>query len=125
MLVQRRCFAWMRGIEQRSIKAVLTIPLADLPNGLGRKTQVGPDNRCRLPLIQLPQRQSTHHSAYRLQTATQKLIQLLAISRRKPDLKFIASAHASAIQPTMTLDKYLEWLLLHAVTVLGHNARRQ
>ena len=70
VLVQRRCFAWTRGIEQRWIKAVLTIPLADLPNGLGRKTQVGPDNRCRLPLIQLPQRQSTHHNAYRLQAAT-------------------------------------------------------
>jgi hypothetical protein len=53
-----------------------------------------------------------------LQAATQQLFQLLAIPRRKLDLKPDASAHDSAIQPLMPLDKCLVWLPIHAVIIL-------
>ena len=118
VLVQRRGFPWTCGVEQRSLQPFLLIPLADLPDGLGRKTQVSAHHRRGLSQVHLPQSQSAQNSAYRLQAATQQLFQLLAIPRRKLDLKPDASAHDSAIQPLMPLDKCLVWLPIHAVMVL-------
>jgi hypothetical protein len=119
VLVQRQGFPWTCGVEQRSLQPFLLIPLAYLPDGLGRKTQVSAHHRRGLSQVHLPQSQSAQNSAYRLQAATQQLFQLLAIPRRKLDLKPYASAHVSAIQPHMAHAKYLLWLPIHMVTVLA------
>ena len=119
-LVQSRRFPWTCGVEQRSSQPILTISLADLPHRLGRKTQVSSHRRSGLSQVHLPQSQSAQNSAYRLQTATQQLFQLLAIPRRKLDLKLVTSAHASSIRPLMPLHKCLVWLPIHAVMVLGY-----
>ena len=69
--------------------------------------------------IHLTQGQDAQCRAHRLQPATQQLIQLMAIPRRKLDLKPYASTHASAVQPRMPHDKDLCWLPIHAITVLA------
>ncbi len=123
-LVERRGFPRTCGVEQSSIQPILLISLADLPYCLGRKTQVSAHRRRGLSQIHLPQSKSAQNRAHRLQSATQQLLQPLAIPRRKLDLKPDASAHASAIQPHMPLDKCLVWLPIHAVTVLGTKLTR-
>jgi len=97
VLVQSRGFAGTCGVEQRSIQPILPISLTDLPHRLGRKTQVSAHHRRGLSQIHLPQSQSAQNSPYRLQATTQQLFQLLAIPRRKLDLKSDASSHDLAI----------------------------
>jgi hypothetical protein len=56
-LVQGRSFARACGVEQRSLQPFLLIPLADLPDGFGRKTKIPAHNRRGLSLIHLTQGQ--------------------------------------------------------------------
>jgi len=105
LLIQGRSLARSNGIEQRSLHSSLLIALADLPNGLGGEHQVGAHRRRGLPLIHLKKRQSAYHGAHRLQTSTQQLLYLLPIFRGERNLKSLASAHASAIQPCGALHK--------------------
>ena len=117
-LVQGRSFARACGVKQRSLQPFLLIPLADLPDGFGRKTKIPAHNRRGLSLIHLTQGQGAQYRAHRLQTAAQHLVQPPAIPRRKLDLKPHASAHDSAIQPEQVRAKYQQWLPIHAVMVL-------
>ena len=118
-LVQGRSFARTRGVEQRSLQPSLLIPLADLPDGFGRKTKIPAHYRRGLSLIHLTQSQGAQYRAHRLQTAAQHLVQLPAIPRRKLDLKPHASAHDSAIQTELARAKYQHWVPIQAVMVLG------
>ena len=97
--VQGRSLARSSGIEQRPLQAPLLVPLADLPYGLGGKHQVSADRRRGLPLIHLMQCQSVLYRPNRLQTTPQQLLYMLPVFRGQRDLKSLASAHTSAIQP--------------------------
>ena len=116
--IKSRRLARTSGIEQRPLQSAIKIPLADLPHRLGGKPQVGAHRRRGLPLIQLAQGQGAQCRAYRLQPASQQLIYLLSISLLEFNLKSYASAHSPDIPPEVAPNKYLKWLLIHAVTVL-------
>ena len=116
--IKRRSLARTGGIEQRPLQSAIKIPLADLPHRLGGKSQAGAHRRRGLPLIQLAQGQSPQGRAYRLQPARQQLIDLLSITLLERNLKSYASAHSPDIPPEAAPNKYLEWLLIHAVTIL-------
>ena len=79
VLVQRWSLARTCSVEQRPLQPFLFIALADLPDGLGRETQITAHCGRGLPLIHLPQGQRAQHRAHRLQTAAQQLIQPLTI----------------------------------------------
>src|ERR1039458_9190778 len=116
-LIQRRSLARTRTIEQRAIQAALLVALADLPHGLGRKSQADAHRRSGLPIIHLPQRQRPQHRPHRLQTAAQQRIQSMALAPGK--LKTQSSAHALVISQDIALAKYLCRLLIYAVIALG------
>ena len=122
--VQGRSLARTCGIVQRSLQPFLLTPLTDLPHCLSRKTEVGAHRRRGLSQVHLQQGQRTQYRTHRLQPAPQQLIQqLLAIPRRKLDLKPYASAHDSAIQVHRSHAKCLQWLPIHAVEILESSSR--
>src|ERR1035437_869242 len=116
-LIQRGSLARTRAMEQRTIQTALPVALGDLPHRLGRKPEADSHRRGGLSIIHLPQRQRSQYRPHRLQTATQQLIQLLAITPGK--LQTQSSAHALVIRPHTTPAKYLPRLLIYAVIALG------
>jgi hypothetical protein len=69
-------------------------------------------------LVHLAQGQGAQGGAHSLQPATQQLLHLIPISPLELNLKSLASAHTSAIQPEMASCKCLDRLPIHAVMVL-------
>ncbi len=122
-LIQSRSLARTSAIEQRTIQAALLVALGDLPHRLGRKPEADSHRRGGLSISHLPQRQGPQYRPHRLQTATQQLIQLLAITPGK--LQTQSSAHALVIRPNTTPAKYLCRLLIYAVVALADITTRQ
>jgi hypothetical protein len=107
LLIQAWSLARTRRIKQCALQTAIDVPLSDLPHCLGGKPQVSTHCGGGMPLIHLTQGQGAQGCAHRLQPAAQQLLYLLPISRLQLNLKSLASAHTSAIQPEMASDKYL------------------
>ena len=63
-LVQGRSFARTRGVEQRSLQPFLLIPLTDLPDRFGGKTEIPTHNRRGPSFIHLAQGQGAQYRAH-------------------------------------------------------------
>ena len=73
-------------------------------------------------MVHLAQGQGAQGGAHSLQPATQQLLHLIPASPLELNLKSLASAHTSAIQPEMASCKCLDRLPIHAVMVLVANS---
>jgi hypothetical protein len=124
--IMRCCCCWSRagalpGRAASNNPRSRPLPRYRLPichTALAESPRLAPHGWRGLSQIQLTQGQGTQGRAYRLQPASQQLIDLLSIALLEFNLKSYASAHRPDIPPEVVPNKYLQWLPIHADAVL-------